>query len=95
MCGLWGCLSVVLLLDEMKRRDEKKKKGEATKAETGRGRRELTGFFREKKDILLDLMDGMVGGVGQREERERKERTGRAAIRQSFEAKLSVLHSHD
>jgi hypothetical protein len=32
--------------------------------ETGRGRKELTVFFREKKDILLDLMDGMIGGVG-------------------------------
>jgi len=25
--------------------------------------RKLTCFFREKKDILLDLMDGMIGGV--------------------------------
>jgi hypothetical protein len=63
MRGLWGRLCVVLLLVEMKRGYEKKKNGEDTKVETGRGRRELTVFFREKKDILLDLMDGMIGGV--------------------------------
>jgi hypothetical protein len=30
---------------------------------TGERWRRLTFFFREKKDILLDLMNGMVGGV--------------------------------
>lgn len=57
---------MVLLLDEMKRRYGKKKSGKERKVETERGRRELTGFFREKKDILLGLMDGMIGSYGQR-----------------------------
>jgi hypothetical protein len=66
----------VLLLDEMKRRG-KKKRDEERKVVTGERRRGLTFFFREKKDILLDLMNGMVGGVegwGRLREKEEAER---------------------
>ena len=44
----------------------KEKKGEGTKVETERGRRELTIFFRVKKDIPLGLIDIMIGGGGRR-----------------------------
>jgi len=96
MRGLWGRLCVVLLLDEMKRRYEKKKRGKGRKVETGRGRRELTVFFREKKDILLDLMDGMIGELGLRGEfeRERKEEV-RSVCDSPKPLKQSWIHSHD
>ena len=64
MRGVWGGLRVVLLLDKMKRRKRKVRKGKWIRGEDGE---KLTVFFREKKDILLGLIDGMVGGVGKRE----------------------------
>ena len=65
--------------------------------ETERGRRELTVFLREKKDILLGLIDGMIGGDGRRGgvERERKGTSKRlTGIRQTSKQSCTLLHSH-
>ena len=59
--------------------------------ETERGRRELTVFFREKKDILLGLMDGMIGGDGKRGGVEREEEGDEQKASQNVEAKLHTL----
>ena len=64
MCRLWRCLDLVLLLAKMKweqkGKNPKKKKSGIECGKEGIWRKQ-TFFFREKKDILLDLKrDGMA-----------------------------------